>query len=289
MKSFCRIVGVATAAYLAPSAGAAFIDNVSPAERADYVVVYELDIPTTSAGWNTAGVLTGAGGYKTNNAASIPNGSFDRVGYYFELDGATAAGRPNGWVFVTFDAAGFTNRADRTGVPSTTSAEFYQQNVSNMNVSSNVAGIVTGTGITTGNVEFWPSNYNQTNGRAAGSGGPVLNASATTYDFGDGGAGTSNGHASMQVHNYDIDGAGSGTAGQTLFAYNAWGAVRTSELGIGNNPTAGQAPDWTLTANAGSWTTKSLVVVVHVPEPGAVAVLGAAACATLAGRRRRRD
>ena len=50
----------------------------------------------------------------------------------------------------------------------------------------------------------------------------VPGASGSTFDFGDGGSGTSNGHATMQVHNYG--------AGQTLFAYNAWGAARTSEI-----------------------------------------------------------
>ena len=118
-----------------------------------------------------------------------------------------------------------------------------------MTVLSNVAGIVTGTGITTGNVEFWPSNYNQSNGRAAANGGPVPNASATAYDFGDGNAGTTAGHGSMQIHNYDLDGAGTGTAGQTLFSYAAWGASRVSEMGIGNNPNTAQAPDYTVTAN----------------------------------------
>src|SRR6185369_4373873 len=76
--------------------------------------------------------------------------------------------------------------------------------VTNMNVLSNVAGIVTGTGITTGNVEFWPSNYTQANDYG------VPNASAAAYDFGDGGAGTAQGHGSMQIHNYG--------AQQTLFS-----------------------------------------------------------------------
>ena len=64
----------------------------------------------------------------------------------------------------------------------------------------------------------------------------------------DGGSNTGAGHASMQIHNYG--------AGQTLFGYSAWGAVRTSELGIGNQPSGN--PDWTFnTANISSDTTQN--------------------------------
>jgi hypothetical protein len=256
--------------------------NVPSSELTGYQLVYQLAIPTNSPGWNTTGMLTGASGYSVNNAASIANGSFTRVGYYFELQGATTTGLPNGWIFVSFDAAGFTNQASKIGVPSTTSSEVYQQNISNMNVYSNVPGIVTGMGFSTGNIEFWPTNYAQPN-----TGGNVPNASGSTFDFGDTMSGTGGGHGSMQIHNHDLDGAGPGTAGQTLFAYNAWGAARVSELGIGNNPTSGQSPDWTLTANAGSWTTKNLQILVLVPEPASLGLL-AFGSALIFGRRNRR-
>ncbi len=35
----------------------------------------------------------------------------------------------------------------------------FQQNISNLNVISNVKGIVAGTGLDGGNIEFWPNNY----------------------------------------------------------------------------------------------------------------------------------
>ena len=261
-------------------------------EASNYQLVYQMAIPTNTPGWNNAGTLTGASGYSVNNSASISTGSFSRVAYYFELGGATGAGLPNGWVYVSFDAAGFTNQANKIGIPSTTSGEFYQQNLTNMTVQSNVAGIVTGTNITTGNIEFWPSDYGQGNTRAAANGGPVPNASSTGtnagFDWGDGGASANAGHGSMQIHNYDTDGAGPGTAGQTLFAYNAWGASRLSEIGIGNNPTASQGLDWTLTANAGSWTTKNMQVLVLVPEPSTAGLLAAGGLALLGRRRRSR-
>ncbi len=126
----------------------------------------------------------------------------------------------------------FTSDLKKIGVPNVTSGAFFQQNVANMNVASNVAGIVTGNGITTGNIEFWPSNYNASNALS------VPGASASTYDFGDGGAGTTNGHGSMQIHNYG--------AGQTLFGFNRWNAGAAAGLGIGNNPDlTGNDPDWT--------------------------------------------
>jgi hypothetical protein len=273
---------------LAGAASADVFTNVPSSELASYQLVYQLSIPVSSPGWNTAGVLTGPNGYSVNNSGSIAQGSFSRVAYYMELTGATNANYPNGWIYVSFDAAGFTNRADRIGIPGTPTSEVYQQNLSNMTIMSNVPGVVTGSGISTGNIEFWPSNYSQGNGRTAANGGAVPNASGSTYDFGDTNSGGS-GHGSMQIHNYDIDGAGPGTAGQTLFAYNAWGSVRVSEMGIGNNPVTTQAPDWTVTGNAddaGAWTSRSMQILVMVPEPSSMGAVGLGALGLLARRRR---
>ena len=52
--------------------------------------------------------------------------------------------------------------------------------IANMNVYSNVTGIVTGTGIQTGNAQFWGTNYTAANTFN------VPNASGTNYDWGDG-------------------------------------------------------------------------------------------------------
>ncbi len=211
-------------------------DNVPAAETAGMQLVYELTIPVTG-NWNNVAVP-----YSVNNAASIPNGSFTRVAYYMELNGS--------WVYASFDAAGFTNNASKTGVPNLASAEYYRYGnttISNMNVYSNVGSIVTGTGISTGNVEFWATNY--TNANAFG----VPGASGTVYDFGD--QDTAGTYGSMQVHNYG--------AAQTLFAYNNWNSNNTSCLGIGNAPTGER--DWTFNTNAGSYTTRLLQVLVGTP------------------------
>jgi autotransporter-associated beta strand protein len=202
------------------------------------------NLPST-ARFNSQGV-----NYDLDKSATIPDGTFDRIAYYMQLDGQ--------FVEVSFDAAGFTNKASKIGIPNTISGEFYQQYVSNMNVTSNVAGVVNGTGITTGNVEFWPSNYGQTN--AIGIPGASSASDNTGFDFGDGGAGTSAGHGSMQVHNYG--------AGQTIFAYNNWNNGG-GEIGIGNRTGTGVAPDWTHAGNAGSYTTRQLYVFVHRTAPAA--------------------
>jgi hypothetical protein len=278
-------LGIIALASCAVSLRAAAVDVIPASEFLQYSEVYRLAIPAPSPGWNLAGnFLAGSQGYSINNAASIPQGSFSRVAYFLELSGGTATNTPNGYVWVSFDAADFTDRADRIGIPNTFSGAFFQQNISNMTVISNVPGVLNGTGITTGNIEFWPSNYTAGNSRS------VNNASSSAFDFGDGGAGLSAGHASMQIHNYDLDGTGPGTTGQTLFAYNAWGANRTSELGIGNNPNTAQAPDYTNAGNAAGYTTRTLQVfiapITSIPEPGTIGLWSLGGIVLVMGRRR---
>src|SRR4051812_15625716 len=117
-QSFALFLAGLFLAGLCPAVARADVfTNVPASELQDYRLVYQMAIPVTSPGWDTNGTLTGPSGYSVNNAATIAQNSFSRVAYYFELGGATGAGLPNGWVYVSFDAAGFTNRADRIGVP----------------------------------------------------------------------------------------------------------------------------------------------------------------------------
>jgi sialate O-acetylesterase len=141
----------------------------------------------------------------------------------------------------------FTDALDKIGVPTVKSGAHFQQNVANMNVYSNVKGIVTRTGLPGGNIEFWPNNYGPANSAN------VPNASAEVYDFGDEPTDPVDGYGSMQVHNHD--------ARQTLFAVNHWAEGSHADLGIGNQPTGN--PDWTFAGNAGSYQTKRLRVLVH--------------------------
>ncbi|MCA9246764.1 MAG: NPCBM/NEW2 domain-containing protein, partial [Planctomycetales bacterium] len=211
-------------------------------EAADYTLLYELPIPD-NGNFNATAVP-----YSVNNAAALAGVDFSRVGYYMELDN----GGGLEWVFVTMDA--FTSDVFALDIPNNPNPSVWQQTVDNMDVFASAgAGVTTGTGIATGNIEMWPSNYSQ--GNAAN----VPGASGSAYDFGDAGAGTGSGHGSFQVHNYG--------AGETIFAYNRWGnSGGPDELGIGNAP--GANTDWTFAANAATYTVKNLQIFILAQPAG---------------------
>ncbi len=212
-------------------------------EAADYQLLATVNLP---ANGNLSGG-SGSPGYAFDYRNEV--GPFRRVAYLLELKKDTDA--ETSYIWTSMDA--FSPLASRVCVPNTSSGAFFQQNVSNLNVQSNVAGIVNGTGITTANIEFWPGNYNESN--AAG----VPGASDSTFDFGDGGAGAGAGYGSMQVHNHG--------AGQVLWAINNWGANNNTTnalcLGIGNQPTG--HPDWTFANNAPSWNERRLLRIFVLP------------------------
>jgi len=200
-------------------------------ESKDYQLVYDLDLNKLGA------ELT----YDVDNHSKIQQ-PFDRIAYFMELEGAD---KNTQYLYVSMDS--FTDGLDKIGVPTPKSGARFQQNVANLNVYSNVKGIVTGTGLKGGNIEFWPNNY------GAANSANVPNASAQVYDFGDEQADPEDGYGSMQIHNHD--------ARQTLFALNHWKEGSHADLGIGNQPTAN--PDWTFAGNAGSYQVKRLRVLVH--------------------------
>ena len=180
-------------------------------------------------------------------------GAFSRVAYYMEL----TTGTETNWIWTAMDT--FTTDPGQIGLPTVASGAIFQQKVSNLDVLSNVTGITNGTGLAGGNIEFWPSNYSI--GNAAG----IPGASATTFDFGD--IRTSGNHGSMQVHNH--------LAGQTLFAFNRWGAASPANnpfgIGIGNNPnpvnggggsTGAVGVDWTFANNGASYSNRTLHIFV---------------------------
>ena len=228
-----RILHVLVLPVATPALPAAVAANVP--EASGYELVYSLNIPASG----NAGSLA----YAVDNHTNV--GPFIRVAYYLELRTGSA---PPKFVWASMDA--FTADAGKIGVPTVASGAVFQQNATSMNVVSNVAGIVTGAGLTGGNIEFWPGNYTQ--GNAAG----VPNASATAYDFGDtlvAGAG----YGSMQIHNHDS------TVQQTLFAFNHWGLASGSngfDLGLGSKPSG--SPDWTFSENSAVYSSRVLHVLV---------------------------
>jgi len=207
---------------------------------AGYQLAYTVDLPT-SGSFNTNSPAYYTVNNYTNSSCAI--GAFWRTAYYLELQSGSA---PTQWVWAAMDA--FTSDARKIGVP--TNNCFFQQTVNNLDVLSNVGGIVCSNGIATGNIEFWPSDY--TSGNSLG----IPYASAANYDWGDGGgSGTSTGYGSMQAHNY---GAG---ATQTLFAVNHFNNNSPLCIGLGNRP--GQAnSDWTFADNAGSYSFRRLHIFV---------------------------
>jgi len=162
----------------------------------------------------------------------------------------------------------FTQNLSLIGIPTAVNGAYFQRNVRNMNVAGNVPGIVTGTALTGGSIEFWRSNYGTDN--IAG----VPNADAGSYDFGDNAGGPAGGgtYGSFQIHNHNLD------ARQTLFAYNRWNdGINPSDMGIGNNTqlTGDNRvnADWTFRGNAGSYTIKTLQVLVRPGPPTRAAIL----------------
>ena len=116
-------------------------------EAKDYQLVYDLDLGKLGADIK----------YDVDNRSKITQ-PFDRIAYFLELQGAD---RNVQYVYVSMDA--FTDALDKIGVPTVKSGARFQRNVANMNVYSNVKGIVTRTGLEGGNIEFWPNNYGPAN------------------------------------------------------------------------------------------------------------------------------
>ena len=223
---------LAAFSFASPQNAGASGPTVGPAETADYDVVYKLEIPLNS---DFNGSVPS---YAIDNSATT--GPFTRVAYLLELDG--------NWVYASMDA--FTSDAGQLGVPVISTGAVFQQTVSNMNVASNVGGIVTGNGITTGNIEFWHQCYGQ-------AGALGLGGNDGLYDFDDYYVSDSC-YGSMQVHNHG--------AGQTVFGFNAWdNSSWIDELGIGNAPSG--HPDWTFHQNSGTYSTRTLWVLVRQGPP----------------------
>jgi hypothetical protein len=215
-------------------------------DAADFKHLYTIDIPVR-ASFNNADSNTSY--YSVNNATALSaaaNGApYGRVGYYLEL----VKNNATSFCWTAFDA--FT--ADLTQLGAPRSGKIYQQLVNNLDVLSNVPGVLNTNGCGTGNIEFWDWNYGASGNQS------IPGGSDTLFDFADSCSGSGN-YGSMQVHNWG--------AGQTLWAVNHFNANAVVCVGIGNNPNAsstGSGPqrDWTFAENAASWDSRRLLVFVR--------------------------
>jgi len=182
------------------------LNNV--AEASDYLVAYEYNI-------KTGGSIGTSIPYTRDNSSLLPT-NYNRVAYFLQLD--------NNWIWISMDD--FTSgNITQLGIPHLTLNDVtWETSVTNMNVASNVAGIVTGNSITTGNIEIWKGDQNPTSNdyNVTGFAGNIR------HDFDDQPKiNNANSYGIFQVHNYG--------AQQTLFAFNRFYNSSNHDLGIGND------------------------------------------------------
>ena len=188
-------------------------------------------------------------GYKNchlvNNREQSPE-YFSRVGYLLELTNADDSVQ---WVWTAFDA--FSNDYGDIDIP-TADTNFMNgghingRYVSNLDVDSNVDGIVTGRGITTGVIEFSPWDYGTANARG------VPGADDGKLDFGDNLYVRVGSYGCMQVGNY--------AAEQIIWSLTKFNG-RGLGIGIGNSSNTGH-PDYSFDWNAGNYKARTLYVLV---------------------------
>lgn len=206
-----------------------FLGDSCDIELSQWTLVYDLSIPN-SANWDNAAQVNAA--YTTDN--SNAPGAFTRVAYLLTLDGT--------YVWTAMDS--FTSSKSLLGIPVDWSSgqptSPFPAAVANLDVASNAPNVVDISGASDGKLEFWANAY-------AASPDSAFNHNDTPN--------TADAYGSLQVHRTTVP--------TTIFAYNGWSRnapTPNSDLGIGLR-TTGQS-DWTLAANAASYTNKRLKVYV---------------------------
>ncbi len=198
--------------------------------------VYEYDLLSGSGFGDKTKV-----NYKVDNSSTI-TGTIKQVTYLANL---IAKDGTSSWVRASMDP--FTQNASQLGVPVKSTNATFQTIVKNLEVQSNVPGIITGK-IGNGNIEFWPGNY------GARCKLKLPGADSKRYDIDDEFNSTEPGYGSMQIHNTG--------ARQTVFAYNKFDGGHNCDLGIGN--CTGKEPDWTFSGSGRNYQEATLYVFVTV-------------------------
>jgi sialate O-acetylesterase len=210
-------------------------DPVKISEMDGYRIVYQINIPA-NADYSTLPPK-----YEIDNSAKTA--PFTKVAYMIELQ---KIGGEVQYAFASMDA--FTDDVSKIGIPTAASGAKFMEQVKNLTVRSNVAGIIPCTDSDGGNIEFWPGNYSQPNAKN------IPGANAQIFDFGDNPNDKIPGYGSMQVHNWKEK--------QTVFAINHWGLAGTIDTGIGNSSSDKRSTDWTFVGNGGDYVLRRLTVLV---------------------------
>ena len=244
-----------------PPAPSAVVERVPSA--APYSLLYQIDIqPNMCISTNgPAGYAVAvdeaayAAAHTVDNSAKAPR-RYSRVGYMLELVDKNNAVK---WVWTSFDA--FSQDYGDIDIPTANPSHpvggyLNARAVQNLDVFSNVEGIATGRGMASGVIEFSPWNYNGNNVRN------VENAT-DGCDFGD--------NLFTRVGNYGCMQVGNTAASQVVWSITKFNG-RNVGLGIGNSTTGGDHSDYTFESNAGSYSTRTLYVLVK-PTTGFSIVL----------------
>lgn len=165
-------------------------------QSAAWTLLASLNLPGT-ANFNTNGTP-----YTIDHRLWVTN--FSRVAYYLELQQGSG---PLQFVWAAMDA--FTGDVRKLGVPSLDTGAVFQQPVTNLEISTSVPGLVTGSGLGGGQIRFFPGDA--ATPAAAGAG-------------------------LMELTN--------SVAGQLIFTLSNWGAGGAPTVGVGTNVAGASA--WTV-------------------------------------------
>ncbi len=216
------------------------LDNVP--EASDFDILYKVNMPENAVWTNGVPYAIDYSGESID--------CFDKVAYFMRLERASGQIK---WVWVSMDA--FTTDLVKLGLPQKDVPETnftHQQLVNDMSYYYDAGnGIVSATGVSTGNIEIWNTGY------TTGNGENIPNASDATYDWGDTIADDS--YSSFQIHDHGAE--------EVVLAYNGWGkdfnSGASDDVGITNNYLGvDPVPDWTFRSNANDYVNRMLFVMV---------------------------
>ena len=233
-----------------PAAPQAVVDRV--ADAAGYAYLYKIDIPgnmamTTGGG---ADMVVNTEKYEqyhvVNNSAALADVRFSRVAYLLELE--DKSGNVT-WAWTAFDA--YSQDFADYDIPTPGHANL--RYVANLDVASNVDGIVEGKGLTTGVIEFSPFNI--------GGGNSIGVPNATgSFDFGDSLQINVGNYSVMSVANYAAELPN--RTGQIVWELSKFtGYGGQIGIGIGNSAETGNI-DYTFVSNGNNYKTRTLYVLV---------------------------